>query len=92
LDFLIIFYREGKHQCDCKHNTAGLECERCLPFHYDRPWARATPRDANECIGKLLFIINIFIFKNLKLKLSKQKQQQQKLLELKISLKHVSFF
>ncbi len=44
--------REGKYQCDCKHNTAGLECERCLPFHYDRPWARATPRDANECIGK----------------------------------------
>jgi netrin 1 len=22
-----------------------------LPFHYDRPWARATPRDANECIA-----------------------------------------
>jgi hypothetical protein len=40
--------------CDCKHNTAGDECERCKDFHYDRPWARATPRDANECIGKLL--------------------------------------
>lgn len=48
--------REGKYQCDCKHNTAGLECERCLPFHYDRPWARATPRDANECIGKFFSI------------------------------------
>lgn len=37
-------------RCDCKHNTAGPECETCKPFHYDRPWARATSRDANECI------------------------------------------
>ncbi|CAF4271398.1 unnamed protein product, partial [Rotaria magnacalcarata] len=36
--------------CDCKHNTAGDECERCKDFHYDRPWARATQRDANECV------------------------------------------
>ena len=39
--------------CDCKHNTAGDECERCKDFHYDRPWARATQRDANECVGKI---------------------------------------
>jgi netrin 1 len=39
--------------CDCRHNTAGTDCERCKPFHYDRPWARATEKDANECIGEL---------------------------------------
>ena len=38
--------------CECRHNTAGVDCERCKPFHYDRPWARATEQDANECIGK----------------------------------------
>lgn len=38
--------------CDCRHNTAGRDCERCKPFHFDRPWARATPRDANECKGE----------------------------------------
>lgn len=43
---------DGRLVCDCKHNTAGDECERCQDFHYDRPWARATLRDANECIGK----------------------------------------
>jgi len=39
----------GQLQCDCKHNTAGRDCERCKPFHFDRPWGRATARDANEC-------------------------------------------
>lgn len=39
----------GQLTCDCRHNTAGRECERCKPFHFDRPWARATAKDANEC-------------------------------------------
>ncbi|CAG5947642.1 unnamed protein product [Menidia menidia] len=44
--------RDGSLVCDCKHNTAGPECDRCKPFHYDRPWQRATAREANECVGK----------------------------------------
>ncbi|XP_063867846.1 netrin-1-like [Scylla paramamosain] len=38
--------------CDCAHNTAGRECEKCRRFHFDRPWGRATSREANECVGK----------------------------------------
>jgi len=53
--------------CDCRHNTAGVDCERCKPFHYDRPWARATPTDANECVGRstsnlIFYCTSIFVF------------------------------
>ncbi|KAK4877131.1 hypothetical protein RN001_009637 [Aquatica leii] len=41
--------RDAQLACECKHNTAGRDCERCKPFHFDRPWSRATARDANEC-------------------------------------------
>lgn len=41
---------DGREICECRHNTAGVDCERCKPFHVDRPWARSTTRDANECV------------------------------------------
>ena len=41
----------GEMRCNCKHNTAGKECEKCKPFHFDRPWGRATSGDANECVA-----------------------------------------
>ncbi|CAH0398931.1 unnamed protein product [Chilo suppressalis] len=52
-----VMQQEGATQqlvCDCKHNTAGRDCERCKPFHFDRPWGRATVRDANECKAALM--------------------------------------
>ncbi|CAL8076226.1 unnamed protein product, partial [Calicophoron daubneyi] len=39
----------GPLRCDCQHNTAGSDCERCAPGYLDRPWARATLESANEC-------------------------------------------
>uniref|UniRef100_A0AC34QHP3 Netrin-1 n=1 Tax=Panagrolaimus sp. JU765 TaxID=591449 RepID=A0AC34QHP3_9BILA len=46
-----IIDKMGRYTCDCKHNTAGADCETCKPFHYDRPWARATSEDANACVA-----------------------------------------
>ena len=47
--------RNGILACQCAHNTAGRECEKCKPFHFDRPWGRATDRDAHPCVGELCF-------------------------------------
>ncbi|KAL7990032.1 hypothetical protein Chor_012698 [Crotalus horridus] len=43
---------EGVPQCDCRDNTAGPECDICKTFYWDRPWQRATPKDAHECVGE----------------------------------------
>ncbi|NWQ62499.1 LAMC3 protein, partial [Neopipo cinnamomea] len=40
----------GQLVCVCQHHTAGVDCERCQPFHQDRPWARGTAEAANECL------------------------------------------
>lgn len=50
---------KGQLYCDCKHNTAGRDCEKCKPYFFDRPWGRATYREANECKGKLQYIIRL---------------------------------
>ena len=43
--------RMGRYACDCKHATTGLDCEKCRPFHFDRPWARASADNANPCVA-----------------------------------------
>ena len=41
-----------KKRCLCQHGTAGPNCERCLPDHWDIPWKRGTSKNANECLRK----------------------------------------
>jgi len=45
------FDKYGDLKCDCQHNTDGRECEKCKPFHFDRPWGRATTSAASECVA-----------------------------------------
>lgn len=45
-------YVKGKLSCVCKHYTEGPDCQRCKPFHSDRPWMAATETNANECVGR----------------------------------------
>ncbi|KAI6223535.1 Laminin subunit beta-1 [Aphelenchoides fujianensis] len=36
-------------QCECTHNTAGKNCEKCSDFYNDAPWKPAYADHANEC-------------------------------------------
>ncbi|CAB3984009.1 Hypothetical predicted protein, partial [Paramuricea clavata] len=35
--------------CQCQHNTTGVDCERCLPTHNNKPWGMATSTNAHAC-------------------------------------------
>lgn len=43
---------QGHLLCDCQHGTEGPDCGRCKPFFCDRPWQRATAREAHACLGE----------------------------------------
>ena len=45
---------QGHLTCDCRHGTEGPDCSRCKPFYCDRPWQRATAREAHACLGEAL--------------------------------------
>ncbi|VUZ45681.1 unnamed protein product [Hymenolepis diminuta] len=35
--------------CECTHNTAGDNCERCASFYQNKPWRPASRHSANAC-------------------------------------------
>lgn len=41
-------------QCDCQHNTAGVNCERCADLYNDLPWRPAEEGNTHTCQRKTL--------------------------------------
>ena len=52
--------RDGRPVCDCKHHTAGNNCEKCKAFFNDSPWKPASETFANECVGKFT-LLQLFV-------------------------------
>ncbi|KAJ7999470.1 hypothetical protein DPEC_G00194760 [Dallia pectoralis] len=36
-------------QCECQHNTAGVNCERCADLYNNRPWRAAEESNTHTC-------------------------------------------
>lgn len=46
----------AKLECNCQHNSAGQDCEKCKPNYLDKPWARATVNSPAVCKSNTYFI------------------------------------
>ena len=44
-------------QCECSHNTQGLNCEMCEDFYNDLPWNPARHNQPNVCKSACVLII-----------------------------------
>lgn len=43
------FNSEDVIECNCAHNTCGVNCEKCCPLYNQRPYKAATYTDTNRC-------------------------------------------
>lgn len=48
-------------QCQCMHNTKGLNCEQCEDFYNDLPWRPAIGKMTNACKRKFYFDCTLYL-------------------------------
>uniref|UniRef100_A0A4W5MVA8 Laminin EGF-like domain-containing protein n=1 Tax=Hucho hucho TaxID=62062 RepID=A0A4W5MVA8_9TELE len=44
-----VYVLQVSAQCECQHNTAGINCERCADLYNDLPWRPAEEGDTHTC-------------------------------------------
>lgn len=58
--YVCILYRLQIIECECAHNTCGINCEKCCPMYNQRPYLAGTLADSNACEKcQVIFVNNI---------------------------------